>query len=243
MHDSAKRGMYTYPILPLDALCQRLVSAPAASSDARVVSTKVGGTPSPESIMACPKRARMPLRTSSSATMSPNFVVPISRIVVVPVIRRSSRPSRTLARTDASSCAASSGHTRARSHWRSGISSARPRKSVWTRWMWVWTSPGMTTHPEISMTSVSGGGVTWPRPPMRVPLTRRSPHIGRGLSFSGSNVPPRRRRLTSDTRARGARSRARASRARHRQQWSPRRDSAIALRCSEQRACRRSPRP
>ena len=44
-------------------------------------------------------------------------------------------------------CAASIGQTRRRSQSSSGRSSAKPRKSVWQRWMCVWINPGSTYPP------------------------------------------------------------------------------------------------
>ena len=143
VQESAKRGAYAYPMRPAPALLHRFSRPALASRESRVFSTRLAGTRSPVSIIAWPKRARIPDRTSSSATTSPQRVVPMSRIVVVPVVMSSPRPSRTHARTDASSCAASSGQMKRRSQSRRPRSSASPRKIVCTRCTCVCTSPGM----------------------------------------------------------------------------------------------------
>ena len=51
-------------------------------------------------------------------------------------------PAAPTARSVDGVCAASIGQTRRRSHSSSGMSSAKPRNSVWQRWTWVWMKPG-----------------------------------------------------------------------------------------------------
>ena len=83
--------------------------------------------------MHLPTVARSPVSASASNTTSVSCTVSIVRTQVVPVRSSSAAASRAEARSVAGVCAASIGHTRRRSQSSSGMSSAKPRNSVWHR--------------------------------------------------------------------------------------------------------------
>ena len=100
-----------------------------------------------------------------------------------PAAARRRRAAPTPPATPAS-CAASSGHTRSRSHDSSGRSSASPRNSVWHRCTWVWMKPGRTSAPPTSMTrSWRHAGSTAPTAAIRPSRIDRSPSTTARASF------------------------------------------------------------
>ena len=187
------RGAYAYPILPSPAPRQARASRSLSARLARVVSRSPLGTPSPASIIALPLTARTPLRTQASITASCARTVPMSRIDVVPAHIISVSPSSALARREASSCAASSGQMRVRSHSSRGMSSAMPRKRAWQRCTCACTNPGITAHPRASMMREGASRVpsTAPTATIPAPSTSRSPLRTRSLASHVTTVPPR----------------------------------------------------
>ena len=165
--------------------------ARASSMAGRTCCFSRAGAASSLSIRHLPTVARMPLVASVSSTTSVPCTVSIVSAQVVPVRRSSCTASRVLTRSDASSCAASIGHTRCRSQASNARSSAAPRKSVWHRWTCVCTNPGSTRQPETSRVGRSSGTA----PPTCVTMPSRTttgPSTTSRRSFMVSTVPPRR---------------------------------------------------
>ena len=92
--------------------------------------------------MHLPTVARSPTSARVSNTTSVSCTVSIVSTDVVPVRSSSAAARRTEARSVDGVCAASIGQTRSFSHSSSGMSSAKPRNSVWHRWTCVWMNPG-----------------------------------------------------------------------------------------------------
>ncbi len=127
-------------------------SARLSSSAARPFSrSRAGASGVVSSIRHLPSVARMPVAAVASITASVSCTVSIVRIDVVPLRSSSRHARRAAARSEAGVCAASIGQMRVRSQSIRRRSSAYPRKSVWQRWMWVWTKPGSRKWPVASI--------------------------------------------------------------------------------------------
>ena len=148
------------PVRPLP--CQRAKSRSPSASASSVSAKSSGGFVDGSSISAFPLVTLRPEASAARKTASVCLTVPMSRIAVVPPAASSARPRRAERKSVSSSWAASPGQTCVFSHGRSGRSSGPLRRSVWQRWMWVWTNPGKSQSPSASTRSTGsprcGGG-------------------------------------------------------------------------------------